>query len=100
MNKITYRELNRKGETEKREGKRLGLRAKPCRGDKYNVSENERKDYFRGLAKSTVSKATTMEGNRGDLIVVFTDWRALVILVRTAHLLEVLIFSKIIVGVW
>lgn len=41
-----------------------------------------------------------MEGNRGDLIVVFTDWRALVILVRTAHLLEVLIFSKITVGVW
>ena len=41
-----------------------------------------------------------MEGNRGDLILVFTDWRAPVILVRTAHLLEALIFSKITVGVW
>ena len=41
-----------------------------------------------------------MKGKRGDLIVVFTDWRTPVILVRTAHLLEVFIFSKIRVEVW
>ena len=62
MNKITYRELNRKEETRKREGKRLGLRAESSRGDKYNVSENQRKRVLQKMSKINCIKGNHDEG--------------------------------------